>query len=157
MWDLNFNYFWVVLKIWKQLDFFHFTFLTLWWPLVTKVLVTYMVTSGWRSPEVTRKKNMPGGGKRGHIEDTSARPKKKKYFLLETLLENIFFPTWELLGKIFFLLKIYYRVFIFSPGNLWRNIFPSKNILETIYIFTWEFVGKFPSKFVLENIDHFSL
>ena len=105
-----------------------------------------------------RKTPPPGGGK-GDIMMTPRRDQKnfKNVFLLKSLLENIFFPTWELLGKIFFLLKIYYRVFIFSLGNLWRNIFPSKNILETIYIFTWEFVGKFPSKFVLENIDHFSL
>merc|ERR1712120_52207 len=95
-----------------------------------------------------------GGGK-GDILRTP-RPNQKKFkniFLLKTLLENIFFPTWELLGKIFFLLKIYYRVFIFSLGNLWRNIFPSKNILENIYISTWEFVGKFPSKFVLEKLN----
>ena len=32
-----------------------------------------------------------------------------------------------------------------------------KRVVETIYIFPWEFVGKFPSKFVLENIDHFPL
>merc|ERR1712120_68989 len=95
-----------------------------------------------------------GGGK-GDILRTP-RPNQKKFkniFLLKTLLENIFFPTWELLGKIFFLLKIYYRVFIFSLGNLWRNIFPSKNILQNIYIFTWEFVEKyFPSKNILETI-----
>merc|ERR1712121_224536 len=98
-----------------------------------------------------------GGGEKGDRKMTPRRDQKKfkNIFLLKTLLENIFFPTWELLGKIFFLLKIYYRIFIFLLGNLWRNNFPPKNILENIYIFPCEFVGKFPSKFVLELLGIF--